>query len=451
MKPIFNPFTNKLDYVNSTVTELSDETNYLLCDGTRPLTAAWDAGSWQIRAETFQSDIATGTAPLTIASTTACTNLNSDLIDGVHINALTNTRLLRYNSTGTKIENATVTETSGALGGITTISMSGQLTNTLAIGNSPLVVTSTTVNTNLNADMLDGKHTGTSGNTVPLLDGNNNYSGTSLFTNTVTVGARGRGQTVQCFGNADDNLFWVVPTTDRIGIGTNAPTAYLHQKASTNVCATGNIPAGTAPGVGGGSAPQEGDYWNDSTQKASMHFVDGIQQARVGCIFTQYEVVTVVSTNAETTLVGAGIGTATLPANFFTVGKTVRITAAGYYSTDMTLAQTLTMRIRFGGIAGTIVLSTAAIPTIVTMANRGWRMLAEVYCNVTGALGKLVAQGTFFRSTSTVAADVCDMVKAINIPFNTTASSVMVVSAQWNGNNVADTISCSDLMIEVLH
>jgi hypothetical protein len=333
MKQVFNPISCKFDYVVDTVAELSDEANYLLCAGTRPLTGLWDAGSWQIRAETFRSDIATGTAPLTIASTTVCTNLN--------------------------------------------------------------------------ADMLDGKHTGTSGNTVPLLDGNNTYSGTSLFTNAVTTGLRGRGVTVQCFGNADDNLFWVVPTTDRIGIGTNAPTAYLHQKASTATCATGIIPAGTAP-----NAPNEGDYWNDSTQKASMHFVDGIKQSRVGCIFTQYEAVTVASTNAETTLVGTGIGTTTLPANFFTVGKTIRLTASGYYSTNTTLAQTLTMRVRYSGIAGTPLITTSAIGTSLPMTNRGWRLMTEFTCWSTGAGGGGVGQGTFMRSTSTSASEVWDMVVA---------------------------------------
>jgi hypothetical protein len=61
-----------------------DHTQYLLASGTRALSAAWDAGSWQIRAETFQSDVATGTPPLTVASTTAVTNLNADLLDGNH-------------------------------------------------------------------------------------------------------------------------------------------------------------------------------------------------------------------------------------------------------------------------------------------------------------------------------------------------------------------------------
>jgi len=55
---------------------------YVNVDGTVPLTANWDAGPYEIRAATLESDIATGTAPLTIASTTKVTNLNADQTDG---------------------------------------------------------------------------------------------------------------------------------------------------------------------------------------------------------------------------------------------------------------------------------------------------------------------------------------------------------------------------------
>lgn len=59
------------------------ESALLRADGSRALTADWDAGPNQIRAETFQSDVATGTAPFVVASTTKVTNLNADLLDGV--------------------------------------------------------------------------------------------------------------------------------------------------------------------------------------------------------------------------------------------------------------------------------------------------------------------------------------------------------------------------------
>lgn len=61
-----------------------DHAIYLLTDGTRALSADWDAGGYTIRSLRFHSDQATGTAPFTIASTTIVTNLNADLLDGNH-------------------------------------------------------------------------------------------------------------------------------------------------------------------------------------------------------------------------------------------------------------------------------------------------------------------------------------------------------------------------------
>lgn len=54
----------------------------LLSNGTQSLTADWDAGSFEIRAQTFESDVATGTAPFVVASTTKVANLHADLLDG---------------------------------------------------------------------------------------------------------------------------------------------------------------------------------------------------------------------------------------------------------------------------------------------------------------------------------------------------------------------------------
>ena len=60
-------------------------TGALNADGTVPLTANWDAGSFEIRAQTFQSDVATGTAPIIVASTTVVSNLNADQVDGCDV------------------------------------------------------------------------------------------------------------------------------------------------------------------------------------------------------------------------------------------------------------------------------------------------------------------------------------------------------------------------------
>ena len=75
-----------------------DHTQYLLADGTRALTENWDAGSFEIRAQTFESDVATGTAPFVVASTTLVTNLNADQLDSQQGSYY----LARANHTGTQ-------------------------------------------------------------------------------------------------------------------------------------------------------------------------------------------------------------------------------------------------------------------------------------------------------------------------------------------------------------
>jgi hypothetical protein len=94
---------------------------------------AWDIGAVEIRALTFQSDVATGTAPFTVASTTAVTNLNADTVDGVH--------------------SSTIIQANGS------VNLTGTLNSTLVTGTAPITVSSTTVCTNLHAadsDSLEG-------------------------------------------------------------------------------------------------------------------------------------------------------------------------------------------------------------------------------------------------------------------------------------------------------
>jgi len=59
--------------------------------------ANWDAGAVEVRAQTFESDVVTGTAPLTVASTTMVTNLNANYVGGI---ALAGLQTVLTNSAG---------------------------------------------------------------------------------------------------------------------------------------------------------------------------------------------------------------------------------------------------------------------------------------------------------------------------------------------------------------
>ncbi|BBH19839.1 hypothetical protein Back11_11840 [Paenibacillus baekrokdamisoli] len=91
----------------------------------------------------INSTVATGTAPLQVASTTVVTNLNADMVDGFHADkvATANTLVAR--------------DSAGGINGVVLNSYAPQ-------GVAPLWVTSTTQVANLNADMVNGHHVTTS-------------------------------------------------------------------------------------------------------------------------------------------------------------------------------------------------------------------------------------------------------------------------------------------------
>lgn len=80
--PLAVSSTTLVTNLNADQVDGLDSTDLLLVDGSQALTANWDAGSFDITAEQFHSDIVTGTSPFTVASTTVVSNLNADLLDG---------------------------------------------------------------------------------------------------------------------------------------------------------------------------------------------------------------------------------------------------------------------------------------------------------------------------------------------------------------------------------
>lgn len=94
------------------------------------------------KVDTLESIVSTGTAPLIIASTTAVTNLNADMVDGVHASALAT--LASPTFTGTPLS---TTPTTG--------DNSTKIATTAFVYNTKPYLASTTAPTNLNLLWVD--------------------------------------------------------------------------------------------------------------------------------------------------------------------------------------------------------------------------------------------------------------------------------------------------------
>lgn len=177
-------------------------------------------------------------------------------------------------------------------------------------------------------------------------------------------------------------------------------------------------------------------FWNGNTWSA----------LGVGCIFVQTANKTIVNTTTETTLIGAGVGSVTLPANLLRAGKSIRITARGINSTGPA-AGTLTFRAKLGGTNVCASPSNAATNNLV---NRGWRIAVDITCRTVGATGTVRAQGSIYRSTGAGTSNTWMLVSTSDTVINTTTVLAINVTAQWGTASASNTITCTNLTIEIL-
>jgi hypothetical protein len=137
----------------------------------------------------------------------------------------------------------------------------------------------------------------------------------------------------------------------------------------------------------------EGRFWNDSTRKAKSYYFNALRKQTVGEFWTKQADTTVVNTTVQTTLLDAGIGTKTLPANWFLAGKTLRIRASGYYNTDFATPGQFTFYV----YKGSTVLANWTFVPLGSVSGNTW----EIDCDIVGRSGTSVYWSHIFKRMQT--------------------------------------------------
>jgi len=221
-----------------------------------------------------------------------------------------------------------------------------------------------------------------------------------------------------------------------IGIGLTSPTAQLDIAASTTAKASLRLQAGTAP-----TSPNTGDVWNDSTQKTMQVYEAGVKQAVSTALFTQTATGTVTNTVTETAITSTGVGTLTLPANFFVAGKTINITGYGLHSSVG--GSTINIRVKFGS---TTICTTGTVTSGVD-TNKSFWLDTMITCRTTGGTGTVFGQGVY-HEVGASPADF-DMVNTTTTTIDTTASQAVSITAEWDTANAGNSISLTNLTVTV--
>lgn len=153
-----------------------------------------------------------------------------------------------------------------------------------------------------------------------------------------------------------------------------------------------------------------------------------------------------------------------IPAYFMGVGRTLLIEASGVCSNVVTTPGTLTMRVRWGGVAGTILCQTAALGLDTTAhTNAAWRLTAVITCRSTGSSGTFLSYGTFdiYNVLSSTASNLLPnlMGSAGNpgtsanaaVTVDTTTAKLLSVTAQFSVATNPTNLTCQQRIISLLN
>lgn len=140
-----------------------------------------------------------------------------------------------------------------------------------------------------------------------------------------------------------------------------------------------------------------------------------------------------------------------LPANFLEIGSKVRLWAAGQFSNTST--PTLLLGFYYGAIAGSALAASSAITTTTGATAWPWNMEYRGTVRATGTSGSIQGQGVLRLGTALTSftiRPIPEVAASRTVTIDTSVEKTITVGAQWGTNNASNTLTCTDLVVEVL-
>ena len=183
---------------------------------------------------------------------------------------------------------------------------------------------------------------------------------------------------------------------------------------------------------------------------AFVHRADNLPRL----LYTATASATVANTTAETSIIGTGIGSLSMPATavealpvttvpFWFAGKTIRVRVMGYIS-QLVAGPNRTVKIYLGSTAlGTV--GPSSVATAVT--DKGFMYEFLTTCRTTGATGTAFTQGTLFHSG--LGQNYMNATSAVTI--DTTTAAALDVKFTWGTGDPGNTITATNVTVEALN
>lgn len=152
----------------------------------------------------------------------------------------------------------------------------------------------------------------------------------------------------------------------------------------------------------------------------------------------------ITNTTVETSLIGTGVGTLTVPANAFNVGDSFTAKICG----SLSCANNETIRIRVKSDGN--VIADAGVFQMKITTNKFFELIIEFTITKIGGLGvaELFVNGQYsYNQNANTNLDGVNFALISNTTFDTTINNVLSITAQWGASNVANKIQSQNFVL----
>lgn len=166
----------------------------------------------------------------------------------------------------------------------------------------------------------------------------------------------------------------------------------------------------------------------------------------IGTMFTQTANKQVQDTITETSLVGTGVGSATIKANSSGIGTTYRLSMCGYISnTGTPFAQ---VKVKIGSVT---VFDTTSTGMFGITSNQPFKVNAVFTVRTLGASGTVIGQGEFEYATSaSTQYQIMFQANTATSTIDTTADQTVDITFTWGTANASNSINSTNFTLERL-
>lgn len=126
-----------------------------------------------------------------------------------------------------------------------------------------------------------------------------------------------------------------------------------------------------------------------------------------------------------------------IPPFYMMVGRLLCVRLFGKASNAVTTPGTLTLRIRWGGLAGVVLVASAAMTqNVIVQTDKTWFAEADIRCDTEGSTGTFVTAGRIVRGNQAAAAvaditpDMWPAASLAPVTVDTTVAKLLSITAQ---------------------